>query len=698
MSSDQNQLNLSVSQFFQDAVSHHQRGELQHAEIMYRQLLNQQPENPDVLHLLGVVESQLGRHDSAVEFIQRAITIRPDMPDFYNDLALVYISQGNFNAAINSCKQVLQMYPDHAGAHFILGNANFQLGKYEAAAAAYDKALVLNPDDPDVIFNLGNALRELGKLEEAVAAFEKSLHLRPDYAMAHNNLGSVFRKLEKLEQAEACFRQAIFYSPDFAGAYTNLGLVMTQLGKFEEAKFIFEKTLQFNPDHAETHNHLGIVLYKLFLLDEARMFFERAIELNPKYAEAYCHLGEVLMLQQQLEAAQFCMEKALKLKPDLSIAYYGMGNIYLHNGYIKKAQEAYEKALKLDPNLTDAKKGLIRTRKYTKSDQEEIISITSQLNNPQLENESAAVLHLALGKILDDCGDYEKAFYHYDKANTLKRKTVNFDSETHRQFVNQLILVFNKDLYENRIIAGDTSRQPVFIVGMPRSGTSLVEQIIASHPSAFGAGELDYFSKIAVSLPELLKTNADYPACITHLDQLTAQSIITDYLELLLSYSSRAQRITDKMPSNFLHLGLIAILFPSASIIHCRRNELDTCLSIYFQFFAGHHPYTYNLDEIGAYYYQYKKLMGHWRDVLSIKMYEIDYEMLISNQEEESRKLIEYIGMPWEKRCLSFHKTKRPVMTASNWQVRQPIYTSSVERWRNYEPYLDSLKRILKTG
>jgi len=698
MSLEQPKQQLSNSQFIQTAVSYHQRGDLHQAELMYCQLLEVHPGSPDVLHLLGVVKSQLGHYEEAVDLIHQAIDIQPNIPEYYNDLALVHTNHGYFEKAVNSCKQSIKINPESGIAYFNLGNSYFQLGQYEAAVTAYTKAVALNSDNVNAIYNLGNALRELNKFEEAAVAFEKSLRLKTDFAEAHNNLGDVLRKLGKSEPAEIYFKQAIIHSPDYVDAYANLGITLVELGKLEDAKAMLEKALLLNPDHAEAHNFWGIYYQKVNLYDKAIKSYEKAIELNPDYAEAYNRLGGILMLQHQLEAAQFYVEKALKLDPDLAAAYCNLGNIYLINGHIRRAQDVYKKALSLDPFLTDARKNLAHIQKNTTNDQNEINRILSQLSDPQLDEGRAVVLHFALGKIFDDGEEYDRAFFHYHKANTLKRKTVEFNPELHKQIVDQIIHVFSRTYFKDCALVGDTSNRPVFIIGMPRSGTTLVEQIIASHPLAFGADELEYFNLISQSLTKILKTDTNYPFCVEQLDQVAAQSIIQDYLDLLSSYSSKAERITDKMPLNFMHLGLIAILFPNAKIIHCRRNELDTCLSIYFQLFTFYHPYSYNLDEIGAYYYQYKRLMNHWREVLPGKFYEVDYEELLNDQEKESQRLIEYIGLPWDKQCLSFHKTKRPVMTASNWQVRQPIYTSSLNRWKNYESYLESLKEKLKTG
>jgi len=695
MDIDPEQPAATFSRLFDEAIGHHERGELPQAERLYRRMLDLQNDNVDVLHLLGLVSSQTGRYAEAVDFIERAIAINPDVPDFYNNLAIVHYNHGQYARTAGFCEEALRVYPDHPALLATLGNTLFQLGRHEQAAAAYERVLSMNPDDLMTRFNLANAYRESGRPGDAIREFEKCLHQKPDYAEAHNNLGNVLRMQGEWQAAMDHFNAALESHPDYTEARANLGLVLHQLGRQEEALAECEKAIGLRPDFAEAYNTLGLIYRKLERLEEARVAFEKALQLAPAYAEAYNNLGGILMLLRRLEESQLMIEKALELNPDFAEALCCLGNLHVLYGDFEKAGAAYERALALDPGLAVVRQNIAGLRKSSVGDRGEIAVIQETLRDPKLSDDKRANLHFALGKIYDDCGQYEQAFRHYREGNELVGRAMDYNPEEHERFIGRLIDVYGAGFFRDCRLDGDPSQRPVFIVGMPRSGTTLVEQIIASHPLAHGADELEYFNRIAASLPALLETDSEYPACAARLNQDAVNVLVREYLDLLSGCAPEAVRVTDKMPGNFLHLGLIAILFPNAGIVHCRRNALDTCLSVYFQKFTARHPYAYDLTAIGHYYHQYERLMAHWRNVLPVRLYELDYEKLIADKEQEIRRLIDYLGLPWDRRCLAFHETRRPVMTASSWQVRQPIYTSSIHRWKNYESHLGPLKQAL---
>ena len=696
----QNQPEQSVQQHLDNAINYHQQGDFQQAAQIYRQLLQENPDQPDVLHLLGIVTSQLGQDIQAIEIINQAIAKSPDSENYYTDLALIHFNSGHHDEAVKICEQTLQMNPENTSALLTLGNSFFQQERYEDAVLVYQKVVTLNPDDATANFNLGNALRELGKVDEAVSAFEHTLRIHSGYIEAHNNLGNLLRELGEHERAANHLREALILFPDYVEAHTNLGIVLKDLERLDEAREELEFAIQLNPDFAEAYNHLGTVLDKLGIPDEALSSLNKAIELKPDYADAHNNLGSFLFKQKKLDTAKIEFQIALELNPDFAEAMSNMGSLYLFYGDMEKAKMYLENAMKIKPNFTDAMMKLAGIGEFNFNNEVDIERITQDIENNIFDESDSETIHFTLGKVYDDCGKFDKAIHHYNEGNRIKRKKMDFNRDIHRQYIDDLIEIFSENYFENCNIVGDNSRRPVFIIGMPRSGTTLVEQIISSHERCFGADELTYFNQIAATLPELLGTNTSFPACMSLLDQSTAQDIIRDYLDLLSTFSVDVERVTDKMPNNFLRLGLIAILFPNASFIHCHRSELDTCLSIYFQNFiqSSTLTYAYDLGDIGAYYFQYKRLMEHWRKVLPVKICDVEYESLVKNQDIETRRIIDFIGLPWDEHCLSFHETKRTVMTASFWQVRQPIYTSSTDRWKNYDSYLDPLKEALKKG
>ncbi len=315
------------------------------------------------------------------------------------------------------------------------------------------------------------------------------------------------------------------------------------------------------------------------------------------------------------------------------------------------------------------------------------------LTQESLSVDQRRSLLFALGKLCDELKAFDKAFAYFQQANALK--LCHFDPGKHAAFITALIDAYSVDRWAHLPRATHQSERPVFIVGMPHSGTSLVEQILASHPAVYGAGELRDISQIVASLPTLFGPNHSYPSCVEALSPELVNTLAHRYLSRLMTLSPDAVRITDKMPGNFLHLGLIALLFLQARIIHCRRNPLDTCLSCYFQDFTVGHAYAYDLIHLGFYYRQYQKLMQHWHSVLDISLLEVHYEELITHQEEISQQMLTFCGLEWHEQCLRFHETKRLVHTTSYDQVRRPLYRTSVHQYRHYESYLEPLKTAL---
>ncbi len=296
-----------------------------------------------------------------------------------------------------------------------------------------------------------------------------------------------------------------------------------------------------------------------------------------------------------------------------------------------------------------------------------------------------------MAKLHDEGGDYDEAFHCFRAGNDLRKAGHRYQPEEESLFVDRLMASFNKELFGEKERIGNRSERPVFIVGMPRSGTTLVEQILASHPQVHGHGELEEMAELVRGLSERLGSRQPYPECVKTLDEITAGSLAEAHLAQLERHGCGVVRSIDKMPHNFLHLGLIALLFPRARLIHCLRDPLDTCLSCYFQDFGSRHRFSCDLEQLGRCYRNYQRLMAHWHATLPRPILDVPYEGLVHDQELWCRKLIDFLGLPWDERCLTYYKTERPVLTSSAWQVRQPIYTSSVGRWRHYAKHLGPL-------
>ncbi len=571
--------------------------------------------------------------------------------------------KGDLIQAEKAYRQIIDTVPNHAGSIHGLGLVLYQRGNVEEAIAMYRRALEIAPNYDEAYNNLGVALESQDHLSEAYDAYQQALQLKPDYAIAHNNLGDVLRKQRRLPEAEKAYREAVRLETNYPLAYVNLGSALWGQGRIEEAEKAFRQAVEFKPDYAQAWNGLGGTMRQQRRLADAIEAFHTALRIQPDYPDAQNNLGLALAAQGDMQAAMAC----------------------------------YRKAIELDPDYTPAYESLAGSRRYGPEDTHEISHLQTLVDSPKLSQSSRMSLHFALGKMLDDCGVFDQAFEHYRSGNRLKRETVDFSREEYIAEVSETITAFSRQFFRQKLGSGDPSELPVFIVGVPRSGTTLVEQIIASHPQVFGADELPYMLAITTALPTYLHTNTPYPSCVTMIDEPLARSLAKDYLKKLQAIGGNALRVSDKMPGNYFALGLIALLFPRARVIHCRRDPLDVCLSIYFHRFAHGHGYAYDLADIAVHYCQYERLVQHWREVLPLDMCEVQYEELVTNLGSVSRRLIDYCGLPWDDRCLEYYKNDRAVRSMSHWQVRQPIYTRSVNRWRNYEKYLGPLKKSLGT-
>ena len=572
-----------------------------------------------------------------------------------------------------------------------------QAGQLQQAKAIYAEILRVYPNHPDVVNLLGVIAGQTGQYSEALDLINRAIELNPVSTDYHNNLGKVLEGLGRVEAAIDSYQKALQLKADHVDAHFNLGNAFNSQGHFDAAASCYEKVLQIKPNYAEAHNNLGNALKEQGKIDPAVTAYQAALQCNPNYAQAHYNLGVILEMRGRIEEAVSCYEESLCHKPDFSEAHNNLGNVLGSLGKRNAAISSYEKALVYKPDYAPAHHNLALIKKYDSVNHEDIQRIESLLERNGLKDNDSTYLHFALGKMYDDCGAYDKAFAHYQQGNELKRKTVKFDATVLEDFVTNHIRTFTRGFFKERAGFQNPSEIPVFIVGMPRSGTTLIEQIIASHPQAYGAGELIYFEGSGRMIPKQLQTSLAYPECMTLIDQATCQLMAEGYLYVLSTYCNTALRIIDKLPSNFLHFGLISLLFPKAHIINCQRQPLDTCLSIYTQCFRSNISFAYELSDIVSYYRQYERLMAHWRETLELPILDISYEEVVKDQERVSHQIIEFLGLEWDDHCLSFYKTDRPILTASNWQVRQPIYSRSIGRWKNYDAFLGPLKEQLDT-
>jgi tetratricopeptide (TPR) repeat protein len=650
--------------------------------------------NPLELNQLELNQSQLNQLASLLDAERYAeletktrqlLELHPSAGIIWQVLGISLTRQGK--DSLQAQEMAAQLLPKDAGAHNNLANALGRLGRLDEAVTHYRRALQLRPDFAEAHNNLGHALLDLGQFDDAAASCRRAAELKPGYAEAHDALGSAQLALGRVDEALASYRRALEIEPHFAEAHNNLGNLWLELGRIDEALASYRRALKIDPNLAGAHNNLGNGLRSLGKLEDAAASYGRALEINPDFAEAHCNLGVTWRLQGNAAEARASCRRALEINPQSATALVALADSSGDTGHFAQAEALYKRAIAIQPDLPEAWAGLARSRKMTIADAAWLAQ-AQRIAAKGLPPRHEISLRHAIGKYFDDVQDFDQAFANFRRANELTSlRRAKHDRARLTQTVDDITHSWDRNRVRPRTGANESER-PVFIVGMMRSGTSLVEQILASHPAVFGAGELTYWSTAWAAHAASIG-NAEMS------DQLL-RTLADDYLRSLGELSDGALRVVDKMPTNFPFLGLIHAVLPNARIIHMRRHPLDTCLSIYMQPFETAVSYANDLDDLAHYYTEYLRLMDHWRATLPPHVIlDVPYEGLVSDQEAWTRRMLDFIGLPWDSRCLDFHRTERTVLTASKWQVRQKLNASSIGRWRHYEKFLGPLSKLM---
>jgi tetratricopeptide (TPR) repeat protein len=496
----------------------------------------------------------------------------------------------------------------------------------------------------------GNKSMAQGAYAESIPFYQDLIKLNPRHAAALNNLGTAFFKLGQLKEAEAYFNQAIRIKPDYPDAHSNIGTTLLLKGQYTGAE----------------------------------SFLRHALKLNPRFVDARINLGLTLAFSSHSREAKSHLEKALKYEPRNPDALFGLSFIAKMEGSFKEASTLLSRALQVSPRMPKALASQSGMRKMTSVDSawlDRAEEIAASGIAPMDESD----LRFAIGKYYDDVENFKLAFQNYKRANDLLKSMAEpYDRDAYRHFVDTMIEVYTPEVVARVGGGASDSMKPVFVVGMPRSGTSLTEQIVSSHPSASGAGELEFWSTAVHEHEDIIKKGP--------LDESTRNKLAEAYLRVLATNSGEALRVVDKAPVNSDYLGVLYWVFPKARILYMQRDPIDTCLSCYFQKFVLSLNFTMDLSDLADYYRQHHRLMAHWRAVLPPgTILDVPYEELVADQEGWSRKILGFLGLEWNEQVLDFHNTPRAVATASFWQVRQKVYKSSVRRWRNYERFVGPL-------
>ncbi|HEY3919045.1 MAG TPA: tetratricopeptide repeat protein [Stellaceae bacterium] len=688
--------NVSAPQLLLLAEQRRQAGKLAEAELLGRRVLEAKPDSAEAFHLLGIIAHQSGNLGHAIDFLKRATGLAPDIALYHANLGEMCRLAGRLDEAISEGKRALALNPDYPDALSNLGIAYYEQEEYEAALACYDRAIAARPDFVEAHSNRGNALRALKRLEEALDAYRRALDLRPGFADAWNNLATTLRDRKRFAEAEAAYRKALALKPDDPEMLNSLALALKDLDRPDEAEAALRRSLAIESRNEKTLLYLATALVDAHKTEEAAPLAERAFALKPQNHDVINLMGRIAFERGDLEGALAQHRRALELKPDLADALNNMGNVLKELGKIAEARTAYLKAMAIDPAITGVYVNFGDAHKFVADDPHLAAMEALGRGDTPLSITDRLQLDFALAKAYGDIKDHKRSFEHLLRANAAKRAQIRYDEAESLALFDRIEAVFTPALISRKAAVGDPTRLPIFIIGMPRSGTTLIEQILASHPDVYGAGELKTVNEIAGDIRGADGAVVPYPEFVPSLDAKALRQIAARYLESVRKLARDAKRITDKMPSNYYFAGLIHMAMPNAVIIHTIRDPVDTCISCFSKLFSAEQNHTYDLAELGRYHRRYRQLMAHWHRVLPTScILDVRYEEVVADLEGQARRIVAHCGLPWSDACLSFHETERPVRTASASQVRQPIYRTAIGRGRVYEEFIGPLRDAL---
>lgn len=642
----------------------HEAGNLTEAEAQCRPILASEPANVAALHLLGRICLQTRRPDEALRYLEEAFRLQPDRVDIIHHLGMACLALGQSVNAVGHFRHALRLKPEFVKAHF----------------------------------SLGNALEKVGQLDKAIPHYRNAVRLLPNWITAHLSLADALQQQGDLMGAADCLRECLLRFPHSPEAHYRLGNVYRAQYRPDDAIVEYRSALRLQPGIFQAHNNLGILLLAAGETDEAISHFEQAIQLQPSYVEAHLNLGSAFRNRHEMARATGAYQQALRFRPSSTSAHNGLADTSLEVGDSAGANAHWHAALQTSPGDYRALLGLAKQGSLTPGDPD-VNQIEARLREPKLSLDAISHLHFAAAYILDREGEIDRAFEHFRQGNSARRALFQrsgcgFNAADHTQRVQRIIDKFTQEYFNQTEGFGVFNELPIFIVGMPRSGTTLVEQILSSHSQVYGAGELKDIGRIVARLASQSGIGRTFCEWLGGLDVTQSREIAEAQLSRLARLSPTAERVTDKMPGNFFHLGLIATLFPRARVIHCRRDARDVCLSCFKQFFDGLY-FAWDLNDLGRNYREYERLMAHWATVLPLRIHEVVYEELVANTDTVIPQLVDFCGLPWEDRCRDFHENRRPVRTMSRSQVRQPVYRTSVGQWQRYAAHLGPLFRAL---
>lgn len=629
-------------------VSLYNGGRLLEVVKMTKDLTDKYPNSFTIWNFLGAASNGIGLNSQANLAFQKVTEINPTLPDGFNNLGVT-----------------LQ-----------------NIGSLEKANQAYKKAIELNHNYTEAYTNLGNSLSQQKKINEAFQAYNKALSISPDHVETHMNLGILLKNTGQINEALKSYKHALSLNPNGQKIFNNIGNALQEQRKFPEAETAYKKAILIRPGYAEAHNNLGTCLEEQDKLEEAISAYKKAISLKPNYSNAYANMGNALKYQGKLDEALKAYRHAQLANPDNVEAYNSMANTLQDQGKIKKALEIYKQALAIQPDHATVIRHLSALENY-KIGNPRLKLVKDLLCSPSVAKKEKCSLHYAYAKMNVDLAEFERAVNHYEKGGAIRKSELDYNIEQDRMLFDK-IKKTSSVLKEFELQGNDDwiDNTPIFILGMPRSGTTLVEQIISSHSAVYGAGELNLMRQLGSASSKEGK-NINHQKLIEIREQ---------YFKKITEISNGKKFVTDKMPQNFLYIAVIFSVFPNAKVIHTSRSPAAVCWSNFTHYFSQNGlGYSYDLKDIVQYYNLYQDLMNFWTDIYGDRIYNLDYEELTLHQAVETKKMVHYLELDWQDACLFPHKNERIIQTASKRQVKEKVYSGSSKAWQKFEPFLNGI-------
>lgn len=684
------------------AINLANQGDLAAADSLSSQLIAQFPDEPNTIAMRAFILHRAARADEAINLLEQAVGRNAQLPVFHSNLCEMYRQAGDLDRAVDHGRKAVALSPDYADARNNLGIVHFERSELDEAEACYGRAIRLKPDFAEAHNNLGNLYRLREKDDASLRCYEQAIRLRPTYIEALTNAGKAYMAQRNFAEAEKLFRRATDLRPDHMDALTGIAAATHGLGNSNYALTLLSRMTTMYPTQIEPFMMMAQLLLEEHKLNGALAAAGQALAIKGDDHRTLALMGRVKREMGQTEESIQWFAKAIAADPDSVDLLNQIGISHMELGEMSEARAYFEKAIAIAPEALRVYTNLANAKKFSKDEAHYRNFVAAAQGIDTLSDHEKIGVHYALGKVFDDVGESETAMTSFIAGARLKRAELNYNKQAGLYLFDRIREVFSKDALEakRKQIEGSKTAAPILVLGMPRSGSTLTEQIISSHSQVFGAGEVRTLNQsLNEAITKDFSESVRFPEVFQFLSQSHADAIVANYLRDVPNWGGKTPRFTDKMLTNFFYMGLINLMMPNAKIIHIRRHPVDNCISCFTRLFREDLPYSYDFDDLADYYTQYARLMAHWRDVLPAgAFHELKYEDLVADTEGQARQLLEFVGLPWEDQCLAFYETKRPVKTASVTQVREPIYTRSVERWKKYgasvQPLIDRLAGV----